>query len=300
MRRVAEPDALRRGDRGRQPRGGVGVRRPDGLPGAGGDQPAPHRGADPGRQPGQRDPPVRAGLQRAAPPPEGDRAGARAEPVRRAARRRICADAVAFARQIGYTCAGTVEFLLDERGNHVFIEMNPRIQVEHTVTEEITDVDLVPASCASPPGRPSADLGLSQDTIADARRGACSAASPPRTRPTASAPTPAASPRYRSPGRRGYPARRRHHAGRRDRRALRLDAGQADLPRPRLLDAAVARARRALAEFRIRGVSTNIPFLQAVLDDPDFRAGRVTTSFIDERPAAADRAQLRPTAAPRS
>src|SRR6185436_7959274 len=47
---------------------------------------------------------------------------------------------------------------------------------------------------------------------------------------------------------------------------------------------AVARARRALAEFRIRGVSTNIPFLQAVVDDPDFRAGRVTTSFIDERP----------------
>ena len=47
---------------------------------------------------------------------------------------------------------------------------------------------------------------------------------------------------------------------------------------------AVARARRAVAEFRIRGVSTNIPFLQAVLDDPDFRAGRVTTSFIDERP----------------
>src|SRR6201999_2855316 len=47
---------------------------------------------------------------------------------------------------------------------------------------------------------------------------------------------------------------------------------------------AVNRARRAIAEFRIRGVSTNIPFLQAVLDDPDFQAGRVTTSFIDERP----------------
>src|SRR6202000_2207915 len=58
---------------------------------------------------------------------------------------------------------------------------------------------------------------------------------------------------------------------------------------------AVARARRAIAEFRIRGVSTNIPFLQAVLDDPDFQAGRITTSFIDERPqlltarASADR-----------
>ena len=58
-------------------------------------------------------------------------------------RAKMCGDAVAFARQIGYSCAGTVEFLLDERGNHVFIEMNPRIQVEHTVTEEITDVDLV-------------------------------------------------------------------------------------------------------------------------------------------------------------
>jgi pyruvate carboxylase len=60
-----------------------------------------------------------------------------------ALREQICTDAVAFARQIGYSCAGTVEFLVDERGRHVFIEMNPRIQVEHTVTEEITDVDLV-------------------------------------------------------------------------------------------------------------------------------------------------------------
>ncbi|MGH3491887.1 MAG: biotin carboxylase N-terminal domain-containing protein, partial [Sciscionella sp.] len=62
-----------------------------------------------------------------------------------AVRERICADAIAFASAIGYSCAGTVEFLLDESGKHVFIEMNPRIQVEHTVTEEITDVDLVSA-----------------------------------------------------------------------------------------------------------------------------------------------------------
>src|SRR4029079_18806308 len=55
-------------------------------------------------------------------------------------RDQMCADAVAFARSIDYTYAGTVEFLLDERGHYVFIEMNPRIQVEHTVTEEITDV----------------------------------------------------------------------------------------------------------------------------------------------------------------
>src|SRR5690606_35131397 len=58
-----------------------------------------------------------------------------------ALRDRICDDAVRFARQIGYRNAGTVEFLLDRDGNHVFIEMNPRIQVEHTVTEEVTDVE---------------------------------------------------------------------------------------------------------------------------------------------------------------
>ena len=63
---------------------------------------------------------------------------------------------------------------------------------------------------------------------------------------------------------------------------------------------AVRRARRAVAEFRIRGVATNLPFLAAVLDDPDFRAGRVTTSFIDERPHLLRGAAARPTAAPGS
>src|SRR6185436_9509005 len=58
-------------------------------------------------------------------------------------RDRMCAHAVRFAKEIGYRNAGTVEFLLDPQGNYVFIEMNPRIQVEHTVTEEVTDVDLV-------------------------------------------------------------------------------------------------------------------------------------------------------------
>src|ERR1700742_4085240 len=68
-----------------------------------------------------------------------------------------------FPRHIGYSCAGTVEFLLDERGHYVFIEMNPRIQVEHTVTEEITDVDLVSSQLRIASGETLADLGLRQE-----------------------------------------------------------------------------------------------------------------------------------------
>ncbi|BBX93480.1 pyruvate carboxylase [Mycolicibacterium boenickei] len=199
-----------------------------------------------------------------------------------ALRERICSDAVALARQIGYSCAGTIEFLLDERGHHVFIECNPRIQVEHTVTEEITDVDLVGSQLRIAAGESLADLGLSQDSLVI--RGAAM-----QCRITTEDPANGFRPdtgritAYRSPGGAG----------------IRLDGGSnlgAEISahfdsmlvkltcRGRDFSTAVARAKRALAEFRIRGVSTNIPFLQAVIDDPDFRAGRVTTSFIDDRP----------------
>ncbi|MEP9392192.1 MULTISPECIES: pyruvate carboxylase [Gordonia] len=199
-----------------------------------------------------------------------------------ALRDRICADAVAFARQIGYSCAGTVEFLVDEQGRHVFIEMNPRIQVEHTVTEEITDVDLVGAQLRVASGESLADLGLTQETIAV--HGAAMQCRITTEDPAAGfRPDVGRITAYRTPGGAG----------------IRLDGG-ANLGgevsghfdsmlvkltcRGRDFATAARRARRALAEFRIRGVATNIPFLQAVLDDPDFRAGRVTTSFIDERP----------------
>src|SRR5919205_777275 len=84
-------------------------------------------------------------------------------------RQALYRDAVAFAKALNYVNAGTVEFLVDtvgERaGQHVFIEMNPRIQVEHTVTEEVTDVDLVQAQMRIAAGETLADLGLSQEEI---------------------------------------------------------------------------------------------------------------------------------------
>ncbi|OII24525.1 pyruvate carboxylase [Curtobacterium sp. MCBA15_016] len=196
-------------------------------------------------------------------------------------------DAVAFARSIGYVNAGTVEFLLDTEGEragqHVFIEMNPRIQVEHTVTEEVTDVDLVQSQMRIAAGQTLGDLGLSQDSVRV--HGAAL-----QTRITTEDPTQGFRPdtgritTYRSPGGAG----------------VRLDGGTVATGaqisphfdsmlakmtcRGRDFPAAVARAKRALAEFRIRGVSTNIPFLQAVLEDPDFDRGDISTKFIEERP----------------
>ncbi|MDZ5621632.1 pyruvate carboxylase [Nocardioides sp. HM23] len=198
-------------------------------------------------------------------------------------RERICADAVRFARSIGYRNAGTVEFLLDPAGNYVFIEMNPRIQVEHTVTEEVTDVDLVQSQLRIAAGETLADLGLTQDSIRV--RGAAL-----QCRITTEDPANDFRPdtgkitTYRSPGGPG----------------VRLDGGTtyngAEVSphfdsmlskltcRGATFDQAVQKAQRAVAEFRIRGVRTNLGFLQAVLRDPDFTAGGVTTSFIETHP----------------
>ena len=82
-----------------------------------------------------------------------------------ALREQMCAHAVAFAREIGYVNAGTVEFLLAPEGRYVFIEMNPRIQVEHTVTEEVTDVDLVATQLRIASGATLPELGLTQDAV---------------------------------------------------------------------------------------------------------------------------------------
>ncbi|ORX17325.1 pyruvate carboxylase [Mycobacterium szulgai] len=197
-------------------------------------------------------------------------------------RDKICADAVAFARHIGYSCAGTVEFLLDESGDYVFIEMNPRIQVEHTVTEEVTDVDLVSSQLRIASGESLADLGLTQDAVRP--HGAAL-----QCRITTEDPANGFRPdtgrisALRTPGGAGIRLDGSTVLGAEI--SAHFDSMLVKLTcRGRDFSTAVNRARRAMAEFRIRGVSTNIPFLQAVLDDPDFQAGRITTSFIDERP----------------
>ena len=199
----------------------------------------------------------------------------------------LCRDAVTFAKHLGYVNAGTVEFLVDtvgERaGSHVFIEMNPRIQVEHTVTEEVTGIDIVTSQMRIAQGETLEEIGIRQDTVTVTGFAI-------QNRITTEDPSNGFVPdtgriaAYRSPG--GAGIRLDGATGMAGGRVTgHFDSLLVKLTcRGRDFRQAVTRARRALAEFRIRGVTTNIPFLMEVLADPDFRRGGVTTSFIDERP----------------
>ncbi len=202
-------------------------------------------------------------------------------------RQQLFRDAIAFATEIGYQNAGTVEFLIETEGpntgKHVFIEMNPRIQVEHTVTEEVTDVDLVQSQLRIAAGQTLAELGLRQEDIRP--HGFAIQCRITTEDPAAGfRPDTGMITTYRSPGGAG----------------IRLDGGTVTtgaeisphfdsllvklITRGRDFRSAVERSRRALAEFRIRGVATNINFHQAVLDDETFASGELSTHFIDERP----------------
>jgi len=207
--------------------------------------------------------------------------------LEQALREQLFQHAIAFAKEIGYQNAGTVEFLIETQGpntgKHVFIEMNPRIQVEHTVTEEITDVDLVQSQLRIAQGETLTELGLKQEELAPHGFAI-------QCRITTEDPASGFRPdtgmitTYRSPGGAG----------------IRLDGGTVTtgaevsphfdsmlvklIARGRDFPAAVQRTRRALAEFRIRGVATNINFLQAVIEDSTFASGDLSTHFIDERP----------------
>ncbi|XP_034869242.1 pyruvate carboxylase, mitochondrial isoform X1 [Mirounga angustirostris] len=205
-------------------------------------------------------------------------------------RTRLTSDSVKLAKQVGYENAGTVEFLVDRHGKHYFIEVNSRLQVEHTVTEEITDVDLVHAQIHVAEGRSLPDLGLRQENI---RINGCAI----QCRVTTE-----------DPARSFQPDTGRIEVFRSgEGMGIRLDnasAFQGAVISPHydsLLVKVIAHGKdhptaatkmsRALAEFRVRGVKTNIPFLQNVLNNQQFLAGTVDTQFIDENP---DLFQLRP------
>ena len=195
--------------------------------------------------------------------------------------------AIAIAKEVGYYCAGTVEFLLDTETNQFyFIEVNPRIQVEHTVTEEVTGIDLVRAqilvSCGEKLGDDTLGLPLQKDVQVVGTAIQC--------RVTTEDPTNQFRPDY------GRITHYRSAGG----MGIRLDAGSAFsgavvnpfydsllvkvTARGRNLGEAAGRMERCLQEFRIRGVKTNIPFLISLITHKTFLAGHATTRMIDKTP----------------
>jgi pyruvate carboxylase len=202
-------------------------------------------------------------------------------------RNRICEAAATLCRSVGYRSAGTVEFLLDlDRGDYFFIEVNPRIQVEHTVTEMITGIDLVRSQLLVASGHQLHEppVGIPSQQRID-RRGVAM-----QCRVTTEDPDRHFIPdygritTYRSAG--GF--------------AVRLDGGNGfggSVITPYFdsllvkvttwggtLEEAVQRADRALREFRIRGVKTNIAFLLNLIGHPTFKSGGATTTFVDNTP----------------
>ncbi|HEX7449281.1 MAG TPA: pyruvate carboxylase [Pirellulales bacterium] len=199
----------------------------------------------------------------------------------------ICQAALAVGRAVQYESAGTVEFLVDsDTGEFYFIEVNPRIQVEHTCTEQITGVDLVKCQLLIAQGRPLDDpeIGLGSQEAIRTRGYAI------QCRITTEDPLNNFRPDY------GRVAHYRSTGG----PGVRLDAGTAfsgAMVTPyydsllvkivtsgnRFFEAA-RRMERCLQEFRVRGVKTNIPFLINLVTHPKFLAGGFTTRFLDETP----------------
>jgi pyruvate carboxylase len=201
-------------------------------------------------------------------------------------RDQLCEMALAIAKKIQYTNAGTFEFLVDPSGSPFFIEINPRIQVEHTVTEVVTGIDIVQAQIRIAEGHSLGDTVLNippQEKIS--LRGYAI-----QCRITTEDPSHGFTPQY------GKITAYRSAAG----FGVRLDAGSAftgAVVTPyydsllvkvtswgNTFAAAAKRMLRTLAEFRVRGLSTNIPFLANMVGHPGFLEGKCHTNFIDTHP----------------
>ena len=203
-------------------------------------------------------------------------------------RGRIIDAAVRFAASVGYCNAGTFEFLVDVSGGDAddpfaFIETNARLQVEHTVTEEVTGVDIVKAQIRLAGGATIAGLGLDE---AVAPRGFAIQARvcmESVREDGAILPASGTLTAYEAPSGPGVRTDGFGYAGYET--SLSFDSLLAKVvghaPSTDFNDA-IARTSRALAEFRIEGVDTNIDFLQSILAHPDFAAGNVHTRFVDE------------------
>ncbi len=204
-------------------------------------------------------------------------------------RKEICEDAIKIAKEVGYRGAGTLEFLVDKNFNHYFIEMNPRVQVEHTITEMITGVDIVQSQILIAEGYrlDSQEINLKQDEI-DPRGYAI------QCRITTEDPSNNFSPDtgkidvYRTSS--GF--------------GIRLDGGNGfsgSIISPyydsllvkttaysRTFEDAVRKAIRAIKESNITGVKTNVDFLINVLNNEEFRKGTCDTNFISDNPQLFD------------
>jgi len=205
-----------------------------------------------------------------------------AEEVRQA----LYADAVKIARTVGYTNAGTLEFLVDKEGHHYFIEMNPRIQVEHTVTEMVTGIDLVRSQILIAEGKPLSDPQIGISSQSDVHQNGYAIQCRVTTEDPANnfAPDTGRITAYRSSG--GF--------------GVRLDgatAGAGAVISPyydsllvkvttwdSTFEGVCRKALRAIREVHVRGVKTNIAFISNILMNPTFVAGKCHTKFIDETP----------------
>ncbi len=206
--------------------------------------------------------------------------------VPREIREKLYSDAVKIAKAVGYVNAGTVEFLVDKSGAHYFIEMNPRIQVEHTVTEMVTGVDIVRAQVLIAEGHPLShpEIGLARQE--DLRMNGYAIQCRVTTEDPSNnfAPDTGKITSYRSGG--GF--------------GVRLDGGNAAtgvtispyydslLVKVTVWDntfpGVCRKASRAINELHIRGVKTNIPFVTNILHNPVFLAADCNTKFIDNTP----------------
>ena len=209
-------------------------------------------------------------------------------------RQDIIAAAVRFAQQEGYANLGTFEFLVDASGGEsgedgqpfVFIETNARLQVEHTVTEEVTGVDLVQTQIRLAQGATLSELGLDDGAIATPRGYAIQARVNMETIGADGAVRPAAGTlaAYDAPNGPGVRTDGFGYAGYRVSSAFDSLLAKVIAHAPSAnFSAAIARALRALAEFRLEGVSTNIPFLRNVIGHEDFASGQIYTRWVDER-----------------